>query len=978
MKPIIQKLWMVIVALSLSISASAYDFEVDGIRYSVISPKDLTVETTNSQASIAADCESLVIPEEVTYNNRRLKVIRIGDNSFENCPSIKKVIVGKNVEIIGQNAFADNNSLESIKGHSVVEIGSSAFQKCARLSQIEFGDHLSIINDKAFFQCSALRRFQSSRCLQKIGAYGFSESGIEEFVIESPTEIEEYAFAGCKNLRSVDFNGSLIVFNTGIFKDCESLSELNNFVVPSKLPSYAFSHCAALNINEILASNNLKSISNYAFEFCKFDDTLEITSSVNKIGSHVFSGFVGNVIISESYRPLEIEELSFTNMDIMELSIGRNLSTWCCSFPQTLTKLAIGKAVSIISNNNLEKAWQLQYFPFQNCKCLKEVYIENSSIPLTLDGGGRETYSESDAADYSDCYYYYYYSGLFSDCPIEKLYIGRPLVVNSEYRKSRKRSKWYSDYYYYHFDSPFSGISTIKEVGGDYNALKFIPISSSVESLTIGRNVSMIPKFSECNLREINVLTSNPPTAEGFSSKTYIDGHLLVPAGSMESYKHATVWENFWNIESNSDIVVCENLLYEVMQNSELKLLACNDDSIEELYIPSEIEINGENLSVISIADFALSECPHLKLVSLPGSINTLGTNVFNENLKTLILEYSDQLLYIPHGTFATEEKDLVTTVDDHSVYYDLTIYNGYFRNFQLEELFLYRNLSSQDPYSINKGGRFEDIANAEYYDITLYEAPFSKLPNLKKLIIGQNVTSIGSNERDINEAAVRLTIGAFEKCDCLELIESMSSVPPMGGLFSDKVYSTGTIVLPNGEKIKYKEDNNWGRFSHFIEGKFVPIISLSLPEIVYLGLNDSKTLEPIINPENASIQELTWISSAPSVVSVSEDGIITSGYKEGTATITAVTRDGSGVSASTNILVLKGAGISEGSADTPHKVTVKNGTIYISGKSESEVVEIFTPQGHRIASSSNNIFNVNAKGVYLVKVGSTCAKVIL
>lgn len=69
-------------------------------------------------------------------------------------------------------------------------------------------------------------------------------------------------------------------------------------------------------------------------------------------------------------------------------------------------------------------------------------------------------------------------------------------------------------------------------------------------------------------------------------------------------------------------------------------------------------------------------------------------------------------------------------------------------------------------------------------------------------------------------------------------------------------------------------------------------------PKIDTLNLNDSIRLTATVLPENATFKNLSWRSSDESIISVSSDGMLTS-ISEGTATITASARDGSGVSTS-------------------------------------------------------------------------------
>lgn len=145
------------------------------------------------------------------------------------------------------------------------------------------------------------------------------------------------------------------------------------------------------------------------------------------------------------------------------------------------------------------------------------------------------------------------------------------------------------------------------------------------------------------------------------------------------------------------------------------------------------------------------------------------------------------------------------------------------------------------------------------------------------------------------------------------------------------------------------------------------------------IDINDSKELLPIINPSDASIVNLKWNSSKPSIVSVSEHGIITTSSRDGETIITATTCDGTNLSASIKIIVQESAGISDVVADRNIDISVKkDGSILISGKLETDIVEIFNIQGQLITTSASNIIAINSKGVYLVKIGSVCKKIIL
>lgn len=129
--------------------------------------------------------------------------------------------------------------------------------------------------------------------------------------------------------------------------------------------------------------------------------------------------------------------------------------------------------------------------------------------------------------------------------------------------------------------------------------------------------------------------------------------------------------------------------------------------------------------------------------------------------------------------------------------------------------------------------------------------------------------------------------------------------------------------------------------------------------------------------PDYAADKQLEWSSTDENVASVNEDGVV-SLHAPGDAVITAFATDGSEVSAECCVSVADSAGAINLLADTPYKLSVDNGCIFIRGKFDHDIVEVFNIQGQLITSSTNKIIPINAKGIYLVKIGSYCAKITL
>lgn len=104
--------------------AYAYDFQVDGIYYTIVGE---TVEV-DDDGSYAAYSGEVIIPPSVTYNGKEYPVTSIGDNAFWNCTGLTSVTIPSLVTSIGDWAFWGCDGLTSITiPESVTSIGEAVF-----------------------------------------------------------------------------------------------------------------------------------------------------------------------------------------------------------------------------------------------------------------------------------------------------------------------------------------------------------------------------------------------------------------------------------------------------------------------------------------------------------------------------------------------------------------------------------------------------------------------------------------------------------------------------------------------------------------------------------------------------------------------------------------------------------------------------------------------------------------------------------
>lgn len=85
--------------LVASLASFAYDFEVDGIYYNVLSKDDFTCEVTESPDKNYKG--RITIPSQVSYAGKVFNVTSIGNYAFYKCSDLTSVTIPNSVTSIG-------------------------------------------------------------------------------------------------------------------------------------------------------------------------------------------------------------------------------------------------------------------------------------------------------------------------------------------------------------------------------------------------------------------------------------------------------------------------------------------------------------------------------------------------------------------------------------------------------------------------------------------------------------------------------------------------------------------------------------------------------------------------------------------------------------------------------------------------------------------------------------------------------------
>ena len=275
-----------ILSVIFSISSSAYDVEVDGIYYKLIT-KIKVAEVTNGDNNYSGD---ITIPSSIIVNEVEYSVTSIGNSAFKYCRGLTSVTIPNSVTSIGNYAFSDCSGLTSVTiPNSVTSIGWGSFDYCSGLTSVTIPNSVTSIDGCAFSHCSGLTSVTIPNSVTSIGSEAFYEcSGLTSVTIpNSVTSIGRHAFSYCSGLTSITIPNSVTNIGNNAFSGCSGLTSVT---IPNSVTSIdggAFSYCSGLT--SVTIPNSVTSIGDWAFSGCSGLTSVTIPNSVTSIGAGAFS-----------------------------------------------------------------------------------------------------------------------------------------------------------------------------------------------------------------------------------------------------------------------------------------------------------------------------------------------------------------------------------------------------------------------------------------------------------------------------------------------------------------------------------------------------------------------------------------------------------------------------------------------------------------------------------------------------------------
>ena len=719
------------------------------------------------------EIKDLVIPNDIT---------QINNFAFYNCTGLTSVTIPNSVTSIGEEVFYGCTGLTSVTiPNSVTEIGEEVFYGCTGLTSVTIPNSVTEIGEYAFYSCSGLTSVTIPNSVTEIGEYAFySCSGLTSIYIPNSVRIiGDMAFLGCSGMTKLTIEDGTKTLSLGVnYYDCP----LDTLYLGRNI-SYDKSPFANIKtLKSVTFGNSVTEIGNGAFNNCTGLISITIPNSVTEIGDFAFSGCRSLTHLKLADGHKSISGVSFPESPIETLYLGRNASGKIMSGKTSLKKLTIGNTVySIVSsafngcscltevNISDLSAWckisfgdsaanplyyakklklngteitnlvipnditQINNFAFYNCSGLTSITIPNSVTEIgnyafngctklakiTIEDGtktlslGYNKY-ESDSYNYTG-------KGLFYDCPLENLYLGRNLAYETS------KSYGYSPFYYK------SKLKTIT-IGDSVTTIgeKAFYNCSGLTSITIPNSATSICyyAFENCRgLTEVNISdlsawckisfgnrAANPLY---YAKKLKLNGteitNLVIPNDITEIKDYA-----FYNCSGLTSITIpnsvteigngafdnCSGLTSVTIPNSVTEIGSTafyNCSGLTSISIPN---------SVIDIGKSAFNGCTGLTSITIPNSVTWIGNNAFDgcTSLAELIFEDGKETLSLEYNNYNSSG-------DGEGLFYDCP----------LENLYLGRNLT------------YETSKNYGY-------SPFTYIETLKSVAIGKSATSIETN----------------------------------------------------------------------------------------------------------------------------------------------------------------------------------------------------------------------------------------
>lgn len=531
----------------------------------------------------------LVIPEKITYEEITYKITQIGTHAFQYCESLESVNIPGSVVGISWGAFDECRALTKVEigygenplifseidsfRYAPVEeviIGKNVkatekrywpFIDIQTIKKVRFGVNVTEIPDYAFAYCRSLENVYFSDGIISIGINAFAGTLIEEINLPNVKTIGGGAFSGCNNIISITPDNLPTVENLGgwAFEDCKKLREVKLPESVNKIMYSCFNNCESLS--SVILPENIKEIESNAFKGTSIHE-ISIPAGLEKLGEHCFGGNPNLTTVYYNAIDAACNDPFWTSNNIETVIFGNLVESIPNSFSgKKIKEIIIPENIKTIdqyafaANNDLQSVEFLAsnctstHQPFYGCP-VTELKIGESVTEIPAYCFGEITGPKT------------------LEFPESVISIKKQAFTNAVGIKSLTINEGIETI----GDHAFAGCNQIETL--NFNAVKCTSMGNDgcpvflyapLCNVNIGSSVTRIPSnaFADCKkIKEITCAAIEPPlcSSSAFTDETKWDATLCVPIESLEKYKEANVWKDFFNVETGiNDVILNEN-----------------------------------------------------------------------------------------------------------------------------------------------------------------------------------------------------------------------------------------------------------------------------------------------------------------------------------------------------------------------------------------------------------------------------------
>lgn len=404
-------------------------------------------------------------------------------------------------------------------------------------------------------------------------------------------------FSGCTSLESVTLNNTFTRIGSQAFYNCSSLKEIDLLNAEAAIAEMAFSGCTSLE--RVLGANNIKTVGFDAFAGCKSLTQISFGESLLGIGDEAFINCTKLTDISLPSTAVGIGSNAFKNTALINdtsryengaLYIGKCLiatqpditSLSVKSDTLTIGGSAFAERKSLTDVTLPEGLVKIGSESFKNCTALESITIPNTVVYISANvfqGSGIKEITIPDSVKQIGPY-------CFCTPSLKSVNLPRSLTeINSVL---------------------FSGTS-----------LTTVSIPDSVLKIRNGA-------FSGCKLLETVIIPESVTSIEEYAFNSCSALKSITLPSELSELKHGV----FSSCTSLEKINIPANIK-EIQNNTFL-----NCTSLKEVNLPT---------GLTKIGDSAFVGCESLTSIAIPKSVKSFGASVFNNYLKTVYFEGSEE-----------------------------------------------------------------------------------------------------------------------------------------------------------------------------------------------------------------------------------------------------------------------------------------------------------------------------------------------